>query len=99
MRGKKKGTPVRACVPRLGQSGQAVRRRLPTRFATERGAASAAPPRRRQIRGALRPRTKKISANTKLTTNKIQAMFAEIPAMPEKPSTPATSATIKNINA
>jgi len=51
------------------------------------------------MRGALRPRTKKTSANTKLTTNKIQAMFAEIPAMPEKPSTPATNATIKKINA
>jgi hypothetical protein len=53
----------------------------------------------RQIRGALRPRTKNTNANTKATTNKIQAMFAEIPAIPEKPSTPATNATIKKINA
>jgi len=51
------------------------------------------------MRGALRPRTKNTNANTKATTNKIQAMFAEIPAIPEKPSTPATNATIKKINA
>jgi hypothetical protein len=55
--------------------------------------------RRRQIRGTLRPRTKNTSAKIKLTTNKIQAMFAEIPAMPEKPSTPATRATIRKISA
>jgi hypothetical protein len=65
----------------------------------KKGAAFAAPLCGRQILGALRPRTKNTSANTNATTNKIQAMFAEIPAIPEKPSTPATSATIKKINA
>jgi hypothetical protein len=79
----------------MGASGH----RDPSLDMRRKGAAYAAPFGCRQIRGALRPRIKKTSANTKLTTNKIQAMFAEIPAMPEKPSTPATSATIKKINA
>jgi hypothetical protein len=43
-----------------------------------------------------RPRTKNTTATMRPTTNRIQAMFAEVPAIPLKPSTAATRAMIKN---
>jgi hypothetical protein len=47
----------------------------------------------------LRPAIANTTAKTKPTTNRIQAMFVAMPAMPEKPRTAAMIATTKNVAA
>lgn len=45
---------------------------------------------------ALRPKMKKTTAKINPTTNRIQAMFAAVPAIPVNPKTPATNAIMRN---
>lgn len=52
-----------------------------------------------RYRGGRRPVMKKITAKIRPTTNKIQAIFTAVPAIPENPKTPAISAIIKNVTA
>ena len=47
----------------------------------------------------LRPLKKKITANTRPTRNRTQAIFVAAPAIPEKPRSPAIIATTRKINA
>jgi hypothetical protein len=51
------------------------------------------------IRGPRRPATAKTIARMIPTTNKIQAMFVAVPAIPVKPNTAAIRPITKNVSA
>lgn len=53
----------------------------------------------RSYTGGRRPAIKNISARTKPTTNRIQAIFTAVPAIPENPNSAAMIAIIKNVTA